>query len=200
MPLVRKGGGEAVPPPLAGPSALTRGSADERWSAARSAPLTPEGVEMLATALGLETDERVREAIFTRLARAATPGSVEAVLPHLRSDDARIRTGALDALKAMPTAVAPRLAELLADSDPDVRLLSCEIARELPGPDATRLLCDLLDRETAANVCGAAVEMLTEIADPSAAPALERCAARFPSEPFLTFAIRVALDNIRSAS
>lgn len=200
MPLVRKGAGEAIPSSAIDLTALTTGSPDERWSAARAAPLTPEGVEALAAALRLETDERVREAIFTSLARAATPQSVEAVLPHLRSDDARMRTGALDALKAMPAAVAPRLAELLADADPDVRLLSCEIARELPGPEVTRLLCDLLDRETAANVCGAAVEMLTEIADPSAVPALERCAARFPSEAFLTFAIRVALDNIRSAS
>lgn len=199
MPLIRKSDGGPTPPPI-GPADLAAGSAEERWSAARAASTSPEGVAALARALRVETDDRVREAIFTTLARAATPQSVEAVLPHLRSDDSRLRIGALDALRAMSAAVAPKLAELLRDTDPDVRLLSCEIARGLPEDQATRLLCDLLDREDEPNVCGAAVEVLTEIAGPAAAPALERCAGRFQTDPFLTFAIRVVLDRIRSAS
>lgn len=200
MPLVRKGGSGPTPPPAIDTPSLASDTPEARWSAARAIPLSAEGVKALAEALGLERDDRVREAIFTRLASAATPQSVEAVLPHLRSDDARLRTGALDALRAMPEAVAPRLADLLADPDPDVRLLSCEIARGLPGPDATRLLCDLLDRETVANVCGAAAEVLAEIGGPEAAPVLERCADRFEGDPFLAFAFRVAIERTRAAS
>lgn len=177
-------------------AALTSGSADARWTAARGLAGSPEGVQALAGALLTEADPRVREAIFTSLARAGTPQSVAAVLPHLRSDDAEVRTGALDALRAMPEAARPHLAALLKDGDPDVRLLACEIVRELPGPDAVGLLGDLLKRESEANVCAAAVEVVAEIGDPSILPALARCAQRFDHEPFLIFAIRVATNRI----
>ena len=46
----------------------------------------------------------MREAIFTGLARIATAESAAAVVPYLRSDDASLRTGAIDALRAMPKA------------------------------------------------------------------------------------------------
>ena len=76
----------------------------------------------------------------------------------------------------MPQACRPHLPALLADSDADVRLLSCELARGLPDDEANRLLCDLLERETEKNVCAAAVEVLAEIGRPEALPALARCA------------------------
>ena len=63
-------------------------------------------VAVLAAALSRESDPRVREAIFTGLARIATAESAAAVLPYLRSDDAGLRTAALDALRAMPQAAA----------------------------------------------------------------------------------------------
>jgi HEAT repeat protein len=201
MPLVRKDPTPSSPgagrrgEPL---SALSSASADERWTAARSLAASPEGVHALGQALLSEADPRVREAMFTSLARAGTAQSVAAVLPHLRSDDAGIRAGALDALRAMPAAVQPQLAGLLGDSDADVRLLACEIVRGLPGSAASELLCALLDRESQANVCAAAVEVLSEIGDPSSLPVLARCAARFAHEPFLVFAIRVASDRIRT--
>jgi hypothetical protein len=62
------------------------------------------------------------------------------------------------------------------------------------------LLCELLEREAEANVCAAAVEVLAEIADRNAAPALSRCATRFPGDPFLTFAIEIAIGRLRSGS
>ena len=85
---------------------------------------------------------------------------------------------------------------MLSDPDPDVRLLVCEIARGLETAQANRLLCDLLDREGEVNVCAAAVEVLTEAGGPESVPVLQACAARFRHEPFLGFAIRVALDRI----
>ena len=104
------------------------------------------------------------------------------MLPYLRSDDASLRTGALDALRAMPAAArAAHLPGLLADPDADVRLLSCELVRDLPEAEANRLLADLLERETEANVCAAAIEVLAEIGRPEAAAgagALRRRASR----------------------
>jgi vesicle coat complex subunit len=111
-------------------------------------------------------------------------------------DDAQLRGGALDALRAMIGVVRPVLPALLADADADVRLLTCDLVRELPTADATRLLCDVLARETEANVCIAAVDVLAEIGDAAALPYLENCAARFHQVPFLGFAVQIAMQQI----
>jgi HEAT repeat protein len=154
----------------------------------------------LAQALSHESEPRVREAIFTALARIKTPESAQAVLPYLLSDDANIRTGALDALRVMPEAAKPYLPQLLADADADVRLLACDLTRNMRDADAPHWLCTLLETEPQANVCAAAVEVLAEIGDAQALPALWRCAARFPADPFLDFAIKIAVDRLRAQS
>ena len=51
--------------------------------------------------------------------------------------------------KSLPEAVAPFMAALLGDADADVRLLATELARNMPPNDATRVLCGLLEKETA---------------------------------------------------
>ena len=70
---------------------LTEGTDEERWAAARSAGEFPEGLSILKDALAREANPRVREAIFTSLARIPTSESVEAVLPYLGSDDASLK-------------------------------------------------------------------------------------------------------------
>jgi HEAT repeat protein len=199
MPLIRKAPGTAASetvspsPSLAG---LNSGSSDERWAAARTCDPSAESVAALSQALAKEDDQRVREAIFTKLVLAATPESVAAILSCLRADDANIRTGALDALRAMPQVAEPYLESLLADPDPDVRLLACEIARQISGTKATGILCTLLDREVHKNVCAAAVDVLAEIGNVQALPVLARLGERFPQEPFLLFAIKIASERI----
>jgi HEAT repeat protein len=195
MPLVRKPPGPSSASPAASTS-LTRGTSEERWAAARAAAEHPDSVTALATALPQEADPRVREAMFTALARIATPASAAVLLPYLKSDDADLRTSASDALRAMPSAVTVHLPALLADADADVRLLSCELVRCLPEAEANRLLCDLLDRETEKNVSAAALEVLSEIGRPEALPALQRCASRFAEDPFVAFSIKVTMDRI----
>jgi len=194
MPLVRR----PSPPTevAAAPASLTEGTSDQRWAAVRAVAERPDGVPLLAAALPLESDPRVREAIFTGLARAPTAESVEAVIPYLRSDDASLRTAAIDALRAMPEATRPYVAGLLADPEADVRLLSCEFARTLPESEANRLLGDLLVRETEKNVAAAAVEVLAEIGRPEVLPALASCAERFAGDGFLQFSIKEAADRI----
>jgi HEAT repeat protein len=175
---------------------LANGTREERWAAARDAVDAPGGVEALAQALAKEEDLRVREAILTSLARVGTPEAVAAILPHLHADDANLRVGALDALRVLSGALAPHLPGLLGDPDVDVRLLACELARGLPAGDAVGLLAPLLHRDTEANVCSAAVEVLADIAGPEVLPALEDCARRFPGDPFLSFAVRVAAQRV----
>lgn len=197
MPLIRKESSEvASEVPREALYSLASASPDERWSAARAAS-DPATIPSLAEALGRELDTRVREAIFTALARIGTPESARVVLPYLRLDDANTRTGAMDALRAVPDACGPYLPELLADPDPDVRLLACDLVRDAGGADGPRWLCALIDTEPQANVCAAAVEALGEIADAAAVPFLSRCAARFPDDPFLGFAIKIVADRLR---
>jgi len=176
---------------------LASASPDERWVAARAAR-DPVSIPSLGEALAHERDARVREAIFTALARIGTPESAKVVLRYLRLDDANTRAGAMDALRAMQHASQPHLPALLADSDPDVRLLACDLVRDAGGTDGPRWLYALIETEPQANVCAAAVEALGEIGDERALPALWRCAERFPDDPFLGFAIKVVAERLRS--
>lgn len=198
MPLIRKPQTETVPAPSLGDAAaaLRASSADERWSAARQLGDQPGHAGLLADALARESDPRVREALFSALARDGGDQAVAAILPFISSSDAALRTGALDALATLPRAIAANIAKLLADGDPDVRILSCDLARRLPAAEATSHLTALLDRETAANVCAAAVEVLSEVGDDRALPTLRACAARFVDNSFLVFAIELAVRRI----
>jgi HEAT repeat protein len=205
MPLVRKPPGPPQrPPPELDRAALLRmlaaGNDEERWAAARAAVELPDNVAALGDALARETVPRVREAIFTSLARIGTAQSVEAMLGYLRSDDARMRTEAWDALAAMKDAAWPYFETLLKDDDADVRVLACGLVRNMPSEAAVRLFCELLDSEPEPNVCAAAVDALAEIGGPEALPVLARCQERFRATPFLTFAIKIALDRIRTPS
>ena len=180
--------------------ALANGTDDERWEAARAAAQIPGGAKALGDALLRERNARVREVMFTSLSRISTPESAELMLPLMRSDDANLRTGAMDALRAMPSIAADYVPKLLQDGDADVRILACELARNFPGDACARLLCGLLDTEREANVCASAVEVLAEVGGPEALPVLARCADRFRDTSFLQFAIKITADRIRSAS
>jgi len=199
MPLVRRPG----PPPqdLRATAGILEGlaspSEEARWIAARAAAGMAEYATPLAAALGREPAPRVRQAMFTSLSRMDSAG-VGAVLPLLRSDDAGLRTGALDALRIMVRSSPELLPPLLDDTDVDVRILSCELARALPGDAATALLCDLLRREEDPNVCAAAVDVLAEVGQSEALPVLAACALKFRDTPFLTFAIQVTVERISS--
>jgi HEAT repeat protein len=169
---------------------------DSRWTAARGLAGRADAVPALAAALAREPVPRVREAIMTALIRIGNPASIEVLLPYLRSQDAGVRAAAIEALQALPEAIAPFMPPLLSDGDSDVRLLATELARNMEASEATHLLCALIEREHHPNVCAAAIDVLTEVGTPEALPTLERCAARFAATPFLPFAISVAMNRI----
>ena len=201
MPLIRKTRDPAPGVPLALDAvlaALANGTPDQRWAAARAASALPDSAGALGEALARESNPRVREAMFTSLARMGTAQSIELMLPFLRRDEAHLRTGVLDALRAAKSAAWPYLPRLLADADADVRLLACELVRSVPGEEATRMLCRLLDAEREPNVCAAAIEVLAEVGGAQALPVLARCEERFHATPFLAYSIKIAADRIRT--
>ena len=160
---------------------------------------SPPDVAALSEALAREADPRAREAILTGLVRVGSREAARAIAVHVASDDAGLRTAAMDALRAMPAATAACLDRMLGDDDADVRLLACDLVRMAPDPEPVLLLQRMLEVETVANVCAAAIEVLAEIGGPDALPALARCAERFSGERFLMFSIRVAADRIGAA-
>jgi HEAT repeat protein len=204
MPFIRKTGD--VSPPAAQDArlilqALASPVSEDRWMAARAATELEDADLALSQALRTETDPRVREAMFTGLARIGTPVAVESLLSMLRSDSASLRTGALDALR-MLRSLGAVASQLLRDADPDVRILSCELARSLPAAEASVLLCELLAGEQNVNVCAAAIDVLAEVGGPEALAPLADCARRFRGAAFLRFAISAVRDriNVKSAS
>jgi HEAT repeat protein len=198
MPLIRRGPPGPEPPPpgdtpaTAAAEALRHPDPERRWAAARALGDGSDPAP-LAEALAAEQDPRVREALLTAMIRL---GAAAALLPFLRLDDAGLRTGALEALQAMPGRMAPHLPALLADADPDVRILAAELARSLPPDQATALLCRRLETEPHPNACAAAVEVLAELGTAAAGPALRAVAERFAADPFLPFAVSAALARI----
>jgi HEAT repeat protein len=201
MPLIRKSAGDPNVQKRDDAeilASLVNSDPDKRWAAARDAASVAGGEAALTAALPREGDPRVREAIFTGLARIGTPAAVDAVVSLLRSDDANLRGGALDALRIMVPQVLDLLPRLLTDQDIDIRILSCELARALQGAEATRLMCRVLDHDAEANVCAAAVEVLAEVAGPEALPSLQACSLKFGATPFLSFAIQMVIDRLNS--
>lgn len=197
MPLIRRPGPPSEPaPPAFSAAGLASASPDERWTAARRLGETAEGRAALIAALPAEQDARVVEAMLSALARSGAPEAGEALAACVASDEAMRRTAAMDALRSAPDLLAPRLERLLADPDPDVRLLACDLARALPPAQASSLLCARLPEETEVNVVAAAVESLAEVGDESCAAKLTACAERFAQEPFLRFAITEAARRL----
>jgi HEAT repeat protein len=199
MPLIRKppsGSSVPLPSPPFDAAALSDASSDVRWATVRAASSRPDAVTLLGAALPRERDPRVREAIFSGLAQIATEESAGIVVPHLRSEDASVRRGALAALSVMPAATASYLPALVTDKDPDVRLLSCELARFQPAATANRILCAVLDADPEKNVCAAALDVLAETGGPEILASLDRCAQRFRDDPFLSFSIDVVRQQI----
>lgn len=202
MPLIRKPSGPSAPSPSP-PSdlpGLDSADPDDRWAAARAATATADHAARLATAVLLERDPRVREAMFTSLARIGTPASARSLMGMLHSNDAALRTGALDAMRVLVRTMKDLLPELLKDPDVDVRVLSCDLTRSLRSDDAAAMLCQVLAREQDVNVCAAAIDVLSEVGGSACVPAVEDCASRFNASPFLKFAASTAIDRMKAQS
>jgi HEAT repeat protein len=205
MPLVKRGKpDEASRPPVESADVLAgelrHPDPERRWSAARRLGDCPGAAEHLAAALPGEAEPRVVEAIFTSLARRGGEESAAHLFPLLRSEDAALRNGAIEALGTMPVALAGHIEELLHDLDSDVRIFAVELTRKTPATTAAASLCRLLDRETHPNVCAAVVDVLAEIGSRDAIAHLERCRERFAGQPFLPFAIATAIETLSRAT
>lgn len=171
---------------------------ERRW-AARDLAAHPQAATALGEALVGERDARVRDAIFVTLTAMASEDAAGALLPLLRSEDAPLRNGAIEALAAMPQAVAPRIQSLLHDADPDVRIFTVNLMGELRHERVRQWLLQVLAEDGAINVVAAAIEVLAEVGQPEDLSALQAVRARHADDAFIGFAVEMAAGRIQAA-
>jgi HEAT repeat protein len=177
---------------------LSEGSPEQRRWAARDLAQHEAAAAALGAQLQVERDASVREAAFISLASMAGDAAAGALLPLLRSEDAALRNGAIESLAGMPQAVTPRIAALLADADPDVRLFSVNLLGELRHAQVLPWLLQVLQREVEVNVVAAAIEVLAEVGQPEHVPALRAARQRFARHAFIGFAADMAIERIEA--
>jgi HEAT repeat protein len=175
---------------LADPDAAVRRAAAQALAHARDA------VPGLLAALDAETDRAARSAMLGALAAIGTEDAVAGIADCLRSDDAALRNAAIDQLRVLPARVAPVLAYLLVDPDRDVRILAVSVLDALRHSQVEEWLLQLIDADGDLNVCGAALDVLADVATATARGPVERLIARFGDEPYIAFAGRLVLSRI----
>jgi len=177
---------------------LTSNDVDERRRAARALSGDPAAASILAARLAVEPDLRVRDALFGSLIDIGGTRAAELIAAFIRSEDAGLRGGAIDALKRLDADAVVVLDTLMNDPDTDVRILAVEVTRAWPRELANPRLRRVFETEPHVNVCAAAVDVATEIGGEDLLVALSALRARFASEPFLVFAIDVTCSRIRN--
>lgn len=173
--------------------ALNDADPRRRSAAARTLAATAGSETLLLERFRREADQGVRESLLLALIGLGTPAAAAGLAVHLGSDDADVRNAVIEALGTMPAGAAATVEALLGDPDPDIRIFACNILAGLDDPAAEPWLRRVVETETEANVCAAAVEALTQVGTADSVPALRALAIRFPREPFLAFAIDTAL-------
>ncbi len=174
----------------------TSPSAAARRAAARELDGLPDAARALAAHLGHEGAPEVREAIVTTLIEIASDAAVRGLADYFGSEDAETRNAVVEALRQIGGLSAPIMKERLASSDPDERIFAINVMEGLDHADVAASLRDVLAKDPDMNVGLAAVEALAQIGRAEDAAALRAFAARFPDEPFVGFAVRLACERV----
>lgn len=166
-----------------------------RW-AARDIVSCPGATLMLLDQLDDEKDMSVRQIILSSLTQIGDTDAVEGLVSCLRSEDAGLRNEAIEAMKHLPKEVAPIMATLLNDPDPDVRIFAVNILESLCHPDVEQWLIDVIRDDEHVNVCATAVDLLGEVGSSHSKDTLSDLKIRFPEEPYIQFAADLAIKRI----
>jgi HEAT repeat protein len=199
MPLVRASDDLRTDPRTARAGLSSDIEANARRVAALASSGDPSAVAGMVAQLATEKEPGVREAIFASLVATGGTATAHLIAPLMRSNDASLRGAVTEALKQMAEDAAPALDILLADADPDVRLLAIEVTRAWPVALAVPRLKQVFMKDPHVNVCCAAVDVATEVGNGELVVAMVWLRARFPDEPFLGFAVDIACSRIHSA-
>lgn len=170
-------------------------SETRRWAAMDLA--NHDAADILGNALLRENEAAVREAMITSLASLANDSAAEHLVSGLRSENASVRNECIDALRAMPSQCERVIPALMVDPDSDLRIFAVNILETLQHPSVEPWLIEILEHDPEVNVCGAALDVLTEVGTAQALPAIDAVVERFFDEPFIEFGANLARDRIR---
>lgn len=167
-----------------------------RRAAARELTSVAGAEAPLAAALQAEPDASVRAAIVTALVGTGTAAAAAALAVPLSSEDAELRSAAIEALQQLGDVAVPEIVRLLDAADPDLRIFAVNVLEGIRPPVALPLLAHVLAHDPDMNVGLAAVELLAQFGGPEDAGLLHDFAARFPAEPFVAFAVDFACRRV----
>ncbi|KAA5603814.1 HEAT repeat domain-containing protein [Roseospira marina] len=173
---------------------------ERRWEAALSARGEPTGVDAVLARLPVEPDLAVRQALFDALAATGGPVAARGLVDLLRSEDAHLRNEAIAALAELPDDVPDLIDTMLTADDPDVRIFTVNVLRDLRHPQTTAWLTRVIAEDTHPNVVGTALDHALELADPAMAPAALAARTRFADDPYVAFVCGLLLDRIEGSA
>lgn len=153
----------------------------------------------LVEQLRREQNSSVREIILTTLTKLGDEEAVAGLVHCLRSEEAALRNEAIEAMKMLPDEVAPIMSQLLQDTDSDVLIFAVNILESLRHEQVEEWLNAVIEHDAHINVCATAVDLLGEVGTSSSWQALENLKARFPDEPYISFAADLALKRIKGS-
>jgi HEAT repeat protein len=151
---------------------------------------------VLVQRLAVETDASVREMLLASLTHLQDSTAVAGLVSCLRSEDAALRSEAIEAMAQLPDAVGSIVDTLLRDPDPDVRIFTVNILESLRHPNVESWLIDVIEHDDTLNVCATAVDLLVEVGTTAARAPLQRLLSRYPDEPYIQFAAQLALKRM----
>lgn len=122
--------------------------------------------------------------------------SVRDLVAQLRSANPAVRSTAVARLQEAPDALASVAPALLREDDPSVRIMTLTALASTTHPDLESWVIRVLDEDPDVNVCAAAVDLLGEIGTSAARPSLDALPTRFAGQPYIRFAVRVALERL----
>lgn len=175
---------------------LEGGDAGERRWAARDLADCPDASPALLDRLLREPDVSVREVILSSLVGFGDPDSVRGLVECLRSEDVVLRNEAIEAMKEIPSGVAPLMDALLADPDSDVRVFAVNVLESLRHTGVEQWLLHVIEHDPHVNVCATAVDLLGEVGTVAAREPLLRLKARFAEVDYIQFAADLALQRL----
>jgi len=170
----------------------------ERYLAAMELCSFPQDdvVEYLVKRLVEEESCLVQEAIVSTLIAIGTEAVVRRCAELLRSEDAYLRNSAIEVFRLLHHTSLGVVRVLLQDPDPDVRLFAVNVLGELNAKEAVELLCRVVEEDENINVVATAVEYLGEMGLCSEDREIVRKAVKRFSDPFLEYAVEVALKKM----
>lgn len=181
-------------------SALESSNEQERREAIQMISLLSESdvSTILSTLMNLaeyEDPSSVTELAFFVLEQHLTDDVLKWLINCLSSESPFVRNQAIELLQRAPQALAPFIPDLLRHRDPDVRIFTVDILGLLPHTDVPKWLEQVLMSEEHVNVIGTAIDRVTQLADPSLAPAVEQVKQRFSTTPYIVFCCDIALKR-----